>query len=141
MFGTAVVAGLIWGVAAGLLGLIRSKGGPPVAAAVWNAVATFLLVWLFDWGFLFFHRPAMIFSGLIAAIFANFVIMFIVALIGDGFSGSLDATAVVAVLGIVAFTIVWVTGYNSGHDAHKAAYGFVHVTTAANDDLPASTTS
>lgn len=136
-----LIAGLIFGIGAALLSLIRTKYDEAAGVALTNLFVTGIIVFLVDWLYVFYHRPAMIAPGLIALIFVNIVIMLVVAALTDGAAGSFGAaTAGALILAFVTIGI-WAGNYNSDHNAHKAAYGLVHVTEEPNDDLPASTTS
>ena len=139
--GFAIIAGLIFGAIAAVLSLVRTDFDNAAGVVIGNFVVTLVLVFLADWLWIFYHRPAMIFSGLIALLFLDVFITLVVTACMDGAAGSLSAAPIVSVVALLAVIGIWIGGYNSGHDAHKAAYGIVHVTQEPNDKLPASTTS
>lgn len=144
----AFLAALIIGGGGGLLALARSKFS--AGAAVATGLITGILIFFIDWGWLFYHRPAMIAPGLISVIFFDVLILLIVAFVVDLATGAFDAAAPVALCLLLAVVGYWTAGYNSGHNAHRAAFGIVHVTEefghqgqkdTAVETLPASTTS
>jgi hypothetical protein len=112
--------------------------GAAGAAVVAFAVA-FILVLLGDWAI---HiRPVTTFPGLIWVITGDLIVVCFAVWIADVAAQSVSVGTILAPVGVIVLVIVWATGYNSGHDAHKAAYGIVHVTEYNSDTLPASTTS
>lgn len=133
--------GLIFGIGAALLSLGRTKYDDASGVAIANLLITGLIVFVVDWLFVFYYRPAMIVSGLIVIVFFDAVIMAIVACLADAAAASVSAASVLSVVLVFGVAGYWISSYNGPHNARKAAYGLVHVTEEPNDDLPASTTS
>jgi hypothetical protein len=141
----AIVAGLLAGVILGIvsagLSLARSKGEGKAAAAVnffGNVIVTGLAV---TWPVVGHALPTATFAGVLPLIFADLVIAFIIACAADAAGEGLSAAPVVMILAVLASGIGWIAVHNGPHDAHKAAFGIVHVTTEPGDALPASSTS
>jgi hypothetical protein len=140
-FGVAVILGLIFGGAGALLSLIRASYDNVITAAAGIFFADLIIITFISWLFIFFHRPAMITPGLIALIFIDACVALVIAVVADVASAAVSAASVVSLIAVLVILGFWANGYNSAGDAHKAAYGIVHVTEEANDKLPASSTS
>jgi hypothetical protein len=89
----------------------------------------------------FYHgRPMMTFAGLIPVIFVNLLIVTVVGVLADLAGRRLSAGSAVPFVAVLALGIVYVVGYNSGHDSYRAAH-LVSVTLASGDQMPASSTN
>lgn len=137
----AILAGLVFGGAGALLSLARTGYDNVAGVAIGNFLGNLVIIFFLDWLGIFYGRPMMTFPGLIIFAFIDVLVMLLVAGAADLAAESFGAATGVAALLLVAVSVTWSVGVNSGHDAHKAAYGIVHVTEYTNDQLPASTTS
>lgn len=103
----------------------------------WLLAINLVLLYGIDSLAFYFGRPMMTFVGLVPLILVNLAILAITATLAT-FRG-LNAGSAAAALAIVTFGVVWIVGYNSGHDAYLASH-LVNVTVAPGDQLPASST-
>lgn len=142
----AIIAGLLAGVilggASAVLSVIRGSGGEPSAAVAVNFLGNlFITGFCVTWPVVGFVLPTATFAGVLPLIFADLVLAFIIACVADAVGAGLSAAPIVMVLAVIASGIGWIAVHNGPHDAHKAAFGIVHVTTEPGDALPASVTS
>ncbi|HEV2259346.1 MAG TPA: hypothetical protein VGS06_40030 [Streptosporangiaceae bacterium] len=103
----------------------------------WLLAINLVLLYGIDSLAFYFGRPMMTFVGLVPLILVNLAILAITATLAT--FRRLNAGSAAAALAIVTFGIVWIVGYNSGHDAYLASH-LVSVTVAPGDQLPASST-
>ena len=141
--GIGFLMALLFALGGGVLGAIRfsSDASDWAAGAGINFVADLLILFFLDWLVILYGRPMLTFPvGLMPLIFANLLIVALVASIADVGLESVSVATPVAWVLVVVSAIVWVVGINSGHSAYKASH-LVSVTVAGPATLPASSTS
>lgn len=128
----AIVAGLLAGVILGGISAAFSflgKGDDRAAAAGINFLGNlFITGFIVTWPVVGFILPTATFTGVLPLIFADLVIAFIIACIGDVAGEGLSVAPIVMILTVIASGFTWIAVHNGPHDAHKAAFGIVHVT-------------
>lgn len=140
-FVAGLTAGLVLGIVSALLSLFRSKGSGGTAAAV-NFLGNLIVTgFIITWPVAGFILPTATLFGVLPLIFLDLVIALIIALCADAAGEGLSAAPFVMLIAVVASGLTWIIQDNGPHDAHRAAYGIVHVTQEPGDALPGSVTS
>lgn len=141
--GIGFLMALIFSAGGGVLGAVRfsSEASDWAAGFFGNLVPDFVILFLLDWLVIFYGRPMLTFPvGLMPLIFANLLIVAIVASSWDFGLQSVSLATPIAWILVIASAIWWVSGVNSDHNAYKASH-LVAVTVAGPTALPASSTA
>jgi hypothetical protein len=134
--------GILWAlgfsVAMAILTLLRKERY--ATAAIGNFFVDLVILFFVDSIVFYYAMPSFSLAGLVPFLFLNLMIVTVVAISWDLGLMGVSAGSVLGGIAVIAISILWIVGDNSGHNAYKASH-IVPVSVESNDAMPASSTS